>query len=164
MASVLYTFGVVNIFLKRIYMEQEDYLLREIEKIGILLNMIFNKLNVKKSNFELTSENQFGVLQEMLLKDTGIDIGILSSLDESGIGKYVSKFTGFNGSNLELLADLFKEMGMKSGSPASSEYFDMALKLYDLCNASDKTFSFERERKISEIKNGLYPRIEQNKK
>ena len=54
---------------------------------------------------------------------------------------------------MELLADIFKAIGMKSDSPITKEYLEKALNLYELCNSSDKTFSFDRERKISEIKN-----------
>jgi len=46
-------------------------------------------------------------------------------------------------------------MGMSTESAGAKEYLQRALQLYELCNSSDKTFSFDRESKISGIKNAL---------
>jgi len=53
------------------------------------------------------------------------------------------------------LADILKVMGEKTYSAKTKEYLERALKLYELCNSLDKTFSFDRERKINELKNVL---------
>jgi len=136
-------------------MQQKDYLLREIEKIGLLLKMIFNKIAGKEENYALTIENQFEEEKELLLHEIGFNIDIFLLLEESGIEQYISKFDGIRGSNIELLADILKVMGMKTDSAITKEYLVRALKLYELCNSLDKTFSFDRESKISEIKNAL---------
>ena len=134
-------------------MEQKDYLLREVEKIGLLLKMIFNKLTSKGENYAITIENQFEEAKELLLKEIGFDTDLLLSLNKTEIQDYISKFNGMRGSNIELLADVLKEMGMKTKGEKSKIYLDKALKLYELCNSLDKTFSLDRENKISEIKN-----------
>lgn len=136
-------------------MQQKDYLLREIEKIGLLLKMIFNKIAGKEENYALTSENQFEEEKELLLHEIGFNIDIFLLIEESGIEHYISKFDGIRGSNIELLADIIKVMGKKTDSAKTKEYLKRALKLYELCNSIDKTFSFDRESKISEIKNAL---------
>ena len=136
-------------------MQQKDYLLREIEKIGLLLKMIFNKIAGKEENYALTSENQFEEEKELLLHEIGFNIDIFLLIEESGIEHYISKFDGIRGSNIELLADILKVMGKKTDSAKTKEYLKRALKLYELCNSIDKTFSFDRESKISEIKNAL---------
>ena len=136
-------------------MEQKDYLLREIEKIGLLLKMIFNKIAGKEENYALILENQFDEEKELLLHEIGFNIDIFLLLEESGIEHYISKFDGIKGSNIELLADIIKVMGKKADSAKTKEYLKRALKLYELCNSLDKTFSFDRESKISEIKNAL---------
>ncbi len=135
------------------FMEQRDYLLREIEKIGALLKMIFNKITHKDENNAITSERKLQESKEMLLKEVGIDIDKFLSFDESEIKQYMSQFDGFNVSNIEYLADILNELGMDSS--ITKEYLKKALKLYELCNSLDKTFSFERERKIDELKNTL---------
>jgi len=136
-------------------MQQKDYLLREIEKMGLLLKMIFNKIAGKKENYALTVENQFEEEKELLLHETGFNIDVFLLIEESGIEQYISKFDGIRGSNIELLADILKAIGEKTDSAKTKEYLVRALKLYELCNSLDKTFSFDRENKISEIKNAL---------
>ena len=137
-------------------MQQKDYLLREIEKIGLLLKMIFNKIAGKEENYALTVENLFEEEKELLLHETGFNIDVFLLIEESGIEHYISKFDGIRGSNIELLADILKAMGEKTDSAKTKEYLKRALRLYELCNSIDKTFSFDRERKISEIKNTLF--------
>jgi len=136
-------------------MQQKDYLLREIEKIGLLLKMIFNKIAGKEENYALKVENLFEEEKELLLHETGFNIDVFLLIEESGIEQYISKFDGIRGSNIELLADILKAMGEKTDSAKTKEYLKRALRLYELCNSIDKTFSFDRERKISEIKNAL---------
>jgi hypothetical protein len=136
-------------------MEQKDYLLREIEKIGLLLKMIFNKIAGKEENYALTVENQFEEAKGLLLSEIGFDIDTFLSIEKSEIEQYISEFNGIKGSNIELLADIFRVMGMKTDSSMTKEYLERALKLYELCNSLDKTFSFDRERKINEIRNAL---------
>lgn len=136
-------------------MQQKDYLLREIEKIGLLLKVIFNKIAGKEVNYALTLENIFEEEKEFLLHEIGFNSDIFLLIEESGIEQYISKFDGIRGSNIELLADIIKAIGMKTDSAIKKKYLVRVLKLYELCNSLDKTFSFDRESKISEIKNAL---------
>lgn len=132
-------------------MEQKDYLLREIEKIGILLQALFNKIVGKGVSYAIKSETQFEEEKGMLHGECGFDFDLFLSLKVSEIEQYISKYKGINCSNIELLADILKEMGMKTETAISKEYLERALKLYELCNSIDKTFSIDRENKISEI-------------
>jgi len=136
-------------------MQQKDYILREIEKIGLLLKMVFNKIAGKEENYALTVEKQFEEEKELLLHETGFNIDVFLLIEESGIEQYISEFDGIRGSNIELLADILKAMRDKTDSAKTKEYLVRALKLYELCNSLDKTFSFDRESKISEIKSAL---------
>lgn len=133
-------------------MERRDYLLIEIEKIGLLLRMILNKIIYRSENDAIALENQFEEEKELLLKEIGFNINEFILLDASEIAQYISKFNGIRGSNIELLADVLKEVGMKGESKLSKAYLEKALKLYELSNSLDKTYSSERESKISEIK------------
>jgi hypothetical protein len=136
-------------------MEQKDYLLREIEKIGILLHALFNSITGKGGSYALTMEKQFEEEKGMLLGECGLDLDVFLSLEVSETEQYISKFKGFNGSNIELLADILKETGMKTQTETSKEYLQKALRLYELCNTIDNTFSIERADKIGEIKNAI---------
>lgn len=137
-------------------MEKRDYLLQEIEKIGILLRMILNKITMRGENNAISLENQFEEEKELLINEIGFNIDEFLSLETSEIEDYLSKFRGVRGSNIELLADILKEIGMKGENKISKAYLEKALKLYEQCNSLDKTYSFDRESKIEEIKNILH--------
>jgi hypothetical protein len=135
-------------------MEQKDYLLREIEKIGILLRMIFNKITQKKEEREvLSSEQQFAEAWRMLLPESGFDLEKLLVLEQKETADYIAGFKGLSTANIEVLGDILNEIGMNAGPETSKKYFEKALMLYELCNSAGKTFSFEREGKISQVKN-----------
>jgi hypothetical protein len=132
-------------------MEQEDYLLREIEKIGTLLKMIFDKIAGKGGNRTTVFQKQIEDAKGLLVNETGFDINLFVSLKESEMEQYIFKFQGINSSNIELLADVIKVIGMSGVPPNSKKYLRSALKLYDFCSSSDKTFSVERQNKIVEV-------------
>ncbi len=132
-------------------MEQKDYILREIEKISKILQAIGQKLfggnNSNKS--DLDNEN---VLTNMLLDQLNFDINKLDSLDNTEFEKYIESIKGFNYDNIEYFADLLFQIGLSSGFHKSQEYFTRSLRLYEYVNKQTKTFSFDRESAISEIK------------
>ena len=136
-------------------MEQKDYLLREIEKIGVLMRTVFNQLAGRKNDFAFIAENQIEEAKGLLFQETGFDMDIFLSLTDSETAQYISKYDVLKGPNTELLADILKEMGMKAGSAIAEEYLRKALMVYELCSSIDKTFSFDRERKIRGIHNAL---------
>jgi exopolyphosphatase/pppGpp-phosphohydrolase len=135
-------------------MEQKDYILREIEKISFLLKMFFNKI-AGKEVFDLFIDTHFEEEKEILLHEIGFDMDVFLTLKNTEIEAYLDKFHGINCSNIEILADILKTMGEKSKSEKLNEYSTRALELYELCNLMDRTFSFDREKKISEIRNDL---------
>jgi hypothetical protein len=136
-------------------MEQKDYLLREIEKIGLVLKMIFNKIAGKDMNDSITLENQFEQSKELLLQETGFNTELFLTLEKTEAEAYISKFTGLNCLNIELMADVFRETGMRASPAQQEQYLESALHLYTLCNRMDKTYSMERENKIRDILEAL---------
>jgi hypothetical protein len=137
-------------------MEQKDYLLREIEKIGIVLRMIFNKISgMKEVSADLSSEQQFEAARGMLLLESGFDLEKMLSLEKEETGHYIAGFKGLSAANIEVLGDILNELGMNAGPEASKKYLERALMLYELCNSTGKTFSFEREGKISQVKSRI---------
>jgi hypothetical protein len=136
-------------------MEQKDYLLREIEKIGLLLRMIISKFRLKGDNTAITLKTEFEEAKELMLQEAGFDIEEFLKLDINSVEQYMSKFAGFRTANIELLADVLKEMGVSSEPKMAKILWEKALRLYQICNSLDKTFSFERENKIDEIRNRI---------
>ena len=135
-------------------MQREDYILREIEKIGMMLMMMIKKLMVKKEKLPSQFDIELKEVKEML-QETGFNMDEFLQLDQSQIEEYLMEIDGMRGPNLELLGDLLREMGLISDPGLTNAYLKKALNLYELCNARDKTFSLERENKISELNSVL---------
>jgi hypothetical protein len=150
-------------------MEQRDYLLREIEKIGTVIRAIRQKLFGGTDEPAVTVENQSEVLSEMLLNEAFIDLDELLAMDAARTDEYLAGHQGFNIENIELLARTLTDIGMPDGlqdrSPsgigmtsvptASFALLEKALQLYTICNLRDRTFSFEREAAISHLREKL---------
>ncbi|MBK7732928.1 MAG: hypothetical protein IPI37_09265 [Bacteroidales bacterium] len=136
-------------------MEQRDYLLREIEKIGAIIIAIHRKLFGGTDEPAITVENQAEALKEMLLSEAFIDLNELLAMDAEDTDKYLAGHEGFNVANIELLAQTLSDLGMTSTPPFSFALLEKALQLYKICSLRDRTYSFEREAAISTIREAL---------
>ena len=136
-------------------MEQRDYLLREIEKIGAIISAIRQKIFGGKGNLAISLKHQIEIAKEKLLSEANFDIDKFLNLNSEESDKYIISFDGFNIENIEILADCFSEFGFSDNCDNSKKYLGKALQLYNLCNTKSKTYSFERETKINAIKNTL---------
>lgn len=136
-------------------MERRDYLLKEIEKIGLILNAIKQKLFGGKGNSTIALEKQIEDIKAMLLNEINFDFDLFLSLNSEDSDQYISSFNGFNIENIELLAACFSEIGFSDKSADSKKYLEKALQLYEFCNSKSKTYSFEREANILTIKDFL---------
>ena len=135
-------------------MKQEDYILREIEKIGTLLMGLMGKLRKSKVSTAISIGELMNSTREMLHEEIDFDLEMFMQLNEDELGPYLSEFRGMNTLNQEYLADLLKEIGENSGD-LGNLYLEKALIIYELCKLEDKTYSFERERKIEELRQML---------
>lgn len=133
-------------------MEKKDYILREIEKISILLRAIINKLIGNRENLAVSIGDQFSVTREMLLTEGGFDLETLLKNSESENESLFQKAIGFDSENIELLADLLVMLEAEPGSNKELLFKKKALELYEYIDLRDKTFSFERNTKIRNIK------------
>lgn len=136
-------------------MEQRDYLLREIEKIGAIIMVIRRKLFGGTDEPAITVENQAEALKEMLLSEAFIDLNELLAMDAEDTDKYLAGHERFNVANIELLAQTLSDLGMTSTPPFSFALLEKALQLYKICSLRDRTYSFEREAAISTIREAL---------
>ena len=136
-------------------MEQRDYLLREIEKIGAIIRAIRQRLFGEADEIAISVENQAEALKEMLLDEAYLDLDEILAMDTVASDEYLARHEGFNAANIELLARTLSEIGMTSAPPASFALLEKALQLYGICNLRDRTYSFEREAEISRIREVL---------
>jgi len=136
-------------------MEQKDYILREIEKIGLILIAIRQKIFGGQDRLAINLEKQVDDAKGMLLNELNFDLNKLLLLDNEESNKYLIDFEGFNVENIERLAECISQIGFSNKSDRSKKYLEKALQLYELSNLKSKTYSFERERNILTIKNAL---------
>ena len=136
-------------------MVQRDYILREIEKIGALINAFRQKIFGGSGNLAITLENQIDNSKEMLLNEMNFDLDKFLTLNTEELNEYISGFEGFNVENIELLADCLSQIGFDDNCDNSKMYLEKSLQLYELCNLKSKSYSFEREANINAIKNVL---------
>ncbi|HPE23373.1 MAG TPA: hypothetical protein PLK17_10315 [Bacteroidales bacterium] len=136
-------------------MEQKDYLLREIEKIGDIIRAIRQKLFGGTDDLAISVANQAEALKEMMLSEAFIDLDEIFVMDATETDAYLAGQKGFNVENIELLAQTLADIGMTSAPPASFAMLEKALQLYEICNLRDRTYSFAREAQINRIREEL---------
>ena len=134
-------------------MEQKDYILRELEKIGAVIRYILQEFLGYKG--KITLEKQIENAKEMLLTEINFDLDKFLDLTVENSKEYLCNFNGFNVENMELLAEYIFQIGFNDGCSNPKKHLEKALQLYELCNLKSKTYSLERETKIKAIKNIL---------
>jgi hypothetical protein len=136
-------------------MEQKDYLLREIEKLGIVIRAIQQKIFGGSRPPAITPERQEAEAREMLLNEINFALDRLMQMAQAESEKYVNGFKGFSIENIEALAAFISKIGLSKQSEPSRTYLEKALQLFEICNIKSKTFSLERENNISALSSAL---------
>ena len=136
-------------------MEQRDYILREIVKIGTVINAFRHKIFGRSGNVAITFDNQIANSKGMLSEEMNFDLDMFLDLNTEALNEYILGFDGFNIENIELFADTLSQIGFDDNCGNPRLYLEKAVQLYELCNLKSKTFSFEREAKIKAINNKI---------
>lgn len=134
-------------------MEQKDYILREIEKIGVIVRAVLGHITGEEHKEAITVGNEFEQTTEWILERTNISLNKILKLEKQSLKDYISTFKGINITNLELLAEVYYQTGIRSPEGKKEKLLKKALQIYELCCETDRTYSFGRERKMSEIRN-----------
>ena len=135
-----------------IIMEQKDFILREIEKISVILLYLIGKFVPSKSIEEQQQTEK--LINEELLEQYGNDLSYILKLEEKDFYTEFSQTKGFNFENIELLADLLFKIGTDEIN-IKLDYLQKALDLYNYIDNKSKTYSFERVSKIDVLKSKL---------
>jgi hypothetical protein len=136
-------------------MLQRDFILREIERLGVILNAIKQKVFGGNDNLAFTLENQIEQTKGMLLSEINFNLDKFLDLGVEKSNEYICSFEGFSVENIELLAEYLSQIGFNDKCESSRKYLEKALQLNELCNLKSKTYSFERATKIQAIKDVL---------
>ena len=134
-------------------MEQKDFILREIERMGQVLNAIRQKLLGGNNRLAISVEKEVDDAKGVLFAEVELDFDKLIDLNKEETADYLNGFKGFNAANIELFADYMAQIGFNTKSDKSRIYLEKALYLYELTNLKSETFSFDREKRISAIRN-----------
>ena len=139
-------------------MYQRDYLLRMIEMIAELIAGILGL--IKKGDFQQASQSLDNAYYDFLKQDASL----FRSIDKEKLTDELLSLHNYTHGHLEILSELFyaeAELLYAQGQQSrSTEFYEKTLTLYEFVNKESKTFSFDKELKISLIRN----RIEQLKK
>jgi hypothetical protein len=136
-------------------MERKDFLLLEIEKIGLVISAIRQKLFGGRDQLATNIERKVNEAKATLLSEVNFDLDKFCMLDGDSSLQYLKTIEGFNIENIERLAELLSQIGFSQPSESSKMYLEKSLQLYDFCNWQSKSYSIEREEIISNIKNSL---------
>lgn len=130
-------------------MPQKDFILREIEKIGVLLQYLIGKFVPSKS---LKEQQQTEELFSKELKEHyGKDLNYILNINQEDFDFEFTQNKGFNYENIELLADLLFTLG-NNNDFKNLKYLKKALELYSYIDIKSKTYSFDRIDKINTLK------------
>ena len=133
-------------------MEQRDYILREIEKIGVMLKYLLGKMIPVKAVKEKDDVSE--EINNELFENLGYNISSLLKISKNEFNEIFKYNKGFNLENIELLAELLYKISQKKPDN-SKKILQKSFELYEFVNEAGKTFSFEREKQIDKIKNEL---------
>ncbi len=166
-------------------MEQRDYILREIEKLGVILRAIMTKIFGGNANNPLPQEKQFEEVTQELLENANFDLRAFIRMDDARAIKYLEDRMDFNIPNLEDLALILEKLGVAEpgateplpplslnaepgiNEPLMAGPFELqlveirylslkkALLILEHCRDTDHTYSFERESRIGALKTAV---------
>jgi hypothetical protein len=135
-------------------MEQKDYILREIEKIHVVLQSIMGQLTGGNTDIPPVSE-EFDQLNNQLVEDTRVNLKELLHTDSKHFDRVFKKEYGYNESNIELFADMLAEMAKKADGDMNNQLNQKALETYEYVDGRSNSFSFNRKSKIDTLKRNM---------
>jgi len=132
-------------------MQQSDYILREIEKINMLIIALLGKL--KRAREEEPAINEFVKNTALELKEgSNLDLQDLLDCPADELGKFLEMNPGFDGANTELLSEFLVDLSQFTFQPEGQKMLRKALELYAYIDVRYKSFSLYRSGKMDEIK------------
>lgn len=130
-------------------MFQEDYLLRQINQLARALGkLVFDFMGIKNTGL---IEEYHHVADKILKEEIDYNLTELLEIPDDEFVSHLLRKDGFNDFNLNLLADLFYEMGSYLPKKEALTYFKKALILYQYVENHDSTYSFERREKMEAL-------------
>jgi hypothetical protein len=136
-------------------MEQEDYLMRQINQFSRVLGMLLAGLLGIKNQGEINEA--IDASDQVLKKELNLNFDDLVSIPVNSFIRTLLELKKFNTDNLEKLADILTIAAEEQGSGVldsekAIKLNERALIIYEYVEESGSTYSFDRQSKINKIK------------
>jgi hypothetical protein len=136
-------------------MEQEDYLMRQINQFSRVLGMLLAGLLGIKNQGEINEA--IDASDQVLKKELNLNFDDLVSIPVNSFIRTLLDLKKFNADNLEKLADILAIAAEEQGfgvmdSEKAIKLNERALIIYEYVEESGSTYSFDRQSKINKIK------------
>lgn len=132
-------------------MASRDYLIRQIEEMGIFLAILLRRiLKLKEENKQ---EQMESAVREELIQELKLDIDQVIVLENQDFLNIVKEYFTSE-EQLEKLANILNVLGQDIGqsfTPTKANYLQKSLFLFIYLQEISTNFSFERREKILEI-------------
>ena len=138
-------------------MFKKDYIQKQLEQLALAIAKVINQLTNLKMNGELDS----GVLiaDEFLKAEFDVELAKLAAMDQEHFIGYLTKNKNLNPDKLNLLADLLfetAELYQRAEKKQIADYLNQkTLIIYNYVNETEKTFSQNRQEKITILKSKI---------
>ncbi len=136
-------------------MASRDYLIRQIEEIGLFLAILLRRILKMKEENQL--EQMETAVREELLQELKLDIDQVIVLENDDFLNAIKEHLTTE-DQLERLADILMVLGkenMKSYLLTKANYLQKSMFLFVYLQENSSVFSYERREKIMEIQEAL---------
>jgi hypothetical protein len=131
-------------------MYKRDFILRMIQMLGEVIARILGLIS--KGDYQLASQNIENAYTEFLKQDAAF----FRKLPKENLTNKLIKEHNYTLGHLEILSELFyaeaELLYAKGNQIESIEYYEKSLTLFEFVDKESKSFSFEKQLKISKIK------------
>jgi hypothetical protein len=139
-------------------MQQEDYLIRQIDQLGKALGILLADLLRLKTQGQVSEGIQLA--GQTLKVELGLDPDDLVSLPAEQFISKLKEEKKLSNENFDTLADLLvlfaEDPGLRDTDPEKREkFYDRALLIYEYLDKTDSAYSYYRKLKIDNIKKAL---------
>ena len=139
-------------------MFNQDYIMRQVQQMTrVLSKILIQALKLKESE---SASEIVNYTNETLKEELNFDIDEFSLiLEQKGVRYFIDE-KNFNNENLNIFADILFELAEQcfedlSNHQQSLKMYSQSLLIYEFNEAEEKTYSIDRNVKISKIKNIL---------
>ncbi|MBS3769855.1 MAG: hypothetical protein V5A59_10695 [Bacteroidales bacterium] len=132
-------------------MEQRDYILREIEKIHVVLQALLGRITGGSTDLPPLNKD-FEQLNKQMINDTRVDLNVLLKYGPNQMDNIFKKEYGYSEANIELFADMLAEMAKKAEGPLKDQLNQKALETYEFVDSISNSFSFDRRKKMDVLR------------